>query len=227
MPTRLSFVPATGTVYRTTPANSWSWIRWDVPARMLPLTAAPILYLWVRGQPASEFGLTFSHAGRDLLLAVPFGLIAFAVAAGFHEYLARPTHKWFVPDAADLLVQSTYYVVLNAPIEEWFFRGFLQASLIRWWHSPAAGFLAATLIFGAYHFLGRWGWRQVAGATVAGFALGLLYLWQPGPPSLVLPTIVHAAITCGFLSLGPYLIFAYRRSRGRFTPHAEAATHVS
>ncbi len=220
-------MPATGNVYRTTPATSWSWIKWDVPARLLPLTAAPILYLWLRHQPASEFGLTLSHVGRDLLLAVPFSAIAFVVATAFHDYLSRRSHQWFVPDQLDLLLQSAYYVVLNAPIEEWFFRGFLQGSLIRWWHWPAGGFLAATVIFGAYHFLGRWGWRQVAGATVAGFALGLIYVWQPAPASLLLPTIVHAAITCGFLSLGPYLIFAFRRSRGRIQAHVEAPPVVS
>ncbi|HYS29280.1 MAG TPA: CPBP family intramembrane glutamic endopeptidase [Candidatus Limnocylindria bacterium] len=224
--TRLSFVPAKGTLYRTTPADSWSWIKIDVPTRLVPLTVAPILYLWLRHRPASDFGLTFSHVGRDLLLAVPLGLAAFAIAAVFHEYLSRRSHRWFVPDEPDLLAQSAYYVLLNAPIEEWFFRGIVQGSLVQWSRAPAAGLLATTAIFGAYHFLGRWGWRQVAGTTVAGLALGAIYLWQPAPPSLLLPTIVHAAFTCGFLSLGPYLIFSYRRARGRFRPHAEAATPV-
>ena len=68
----------------------------------------------------------------------------------------------------------------------------------------------ATAIFGAYYFLDRWGWRPVAGATAAGLALGLIYLWQPSPASLLAPVLVHAAITCGFLSLGPYLIYRWR-----------------
>jgi uncharacterized protein len=220
-------VPITGSLYRTNPATSWGWIKWDVPARLVPLAAAPVMFLWLSRTPASWLGLSFDHTARDLLLAIPFGAAAFAIAAGFNEYLSRRIRRWFVPDEADLLLQTGYYVVLNAPVEEWFFRGFLQGSLIRWWDAPALGFLAATLIFGAYHFLGRWGWRQVAGATVAGFALGLTYLWQPAPPSLLLPTIVHAAITCGFLSLGPYLIFAFRKSRGRIQPHVEAPPVVS
>jgi membrane protease YdiL (CAAX protease family) len=107
-------------------------------------------------------------------------------------------------------VQSAYYLALNAPIEEWFFRGFLQGSLARWWNAPLLALLAATAVFGAYHFLDRWGWRPVAGATAAGLTLGLIYLWQPAPSSLLAPVLVHAAITCGFLSLGPYLIYRWR-----------------
>jgi len=109
-----------------------------------------------------------------------------------------------------VLVQSAYYLMLNAHIEEWFFRGFLQGSLARWWNAPLLALLAATAVFGAYHFLDRWGWRPVAGATAAGLTLGLIYLWQPSPPSLVAPVLVHAAITCGFLSLGPYLVYRWR-----------------
>jgi membrane protease YdiL (CAAX protease family) len=220
-------VPVTGNLYRTTPADSWRWIKWDVPGRLLPLALAPVIFLWVSRTPAEALGLSFAHVGRDLLLAIPISLGAFGVATAFNDYLARRARQWFVPDGPDLLVQTGYYVVLNAAIEEWFFRGFLQGSLIRWWHAPAAGLLVATLIYGAYHFLGRWAWRPVAGTTLAGLALAVIYLWQPAPASLLLPTIAHAAFTCGFLSLGPYVLFIYRRSRGRIQPHVEAPPVVS
>jgi hypothetical protein len=90
-------MPAKGSVFRTTPADSWTWIKPDIPTRLVPLTVAPVLYLWFRHRPASDFGLTSSHLGRDLLLAVPLGLMAFAIAVGFHEYLSRRSHRWFVP----------------------------------------------------------------------------------------------------------------------------------
>ena len=215
-----------GQIFFTTARDSWRWIWWDVPARLVPLTLIPLLFLWITRTPAAQLGVTEAHLARDLALAVPCCLIGFAVAAAYADYLAGRVHRFLVPDRLDLWVQSAYYVVLNAPIEEWFFRGFLQGTLIRWWHAPVLGFLAATAVFGAYHFLGRWGWRWVLGATVAGFALGLLYLWQPNPPSILLPVLVHAAITCGFLSLGPFLMFAWRRSRGRVHPQVEAARPV-
>ncbi len=218
---------ARGTLYRTTIRDSWSWIWWDIPVRLLPLLALPLAFMWLTHTPVSALGITAGHVGRDLVLAIPFGLLAFAIAAGFSEYLFRQSRRWFVPDLPDLVLQSAYYVVLNAPIEEWFFRGLLQGTLVRSWHAPLLGYLATVLIFGAYHFLGRWGWRPVLGATVAGSALGLLYLWQPDPPSLLLPTLVHGAITCGFLSLGPFALFEWRRARGRLRPQVEAPRAVS
>jgi membrane protease YdiL (CAAX protease family) len=185
-------------------------MRLDLAVRLIPLTIVPLIFSWLSRTPLSSFGLTLTHPLRDLLVAVPFGVAGFAIAAGFATYLSRRSGRWFVPTKPDLLVQSVYYLALNAPVEEWFFRGFLQGSLARWWNAPALGVLVATAIFGAYHFLDRWGWRPVAGASVAGLTLGLIYLWQPSPPSLLAPILVHAAITCGFLSLGPYLVYRWR-----------------
>ncbi|HEY4844109.1 MAG TPA: CPBP family intramembrane glutamic endopeptidase [Candidatus Dormibacteraeota bacterium] len=195
---------------RTTVASSWSWMRLDLPLRLVPLTLVPFVFSWLSGTPLRSLGLVITHPLRDLLVAVPAGVAGFAIAAAFNIYLSRRSGRWFVPTEPDLLVQSAYYLVLNAPIEEWFFRGFLQGSLAQWWSAPALAVLVTTVIFGAYHFLDRWGWRQVAGASAAGLALGLIYLWQPSPPSLLAPVLVHAAITCGFLSLGPYLVYRRR-----------------
>lgn len=187
-------------------------MRLDLLLRLVPLTLVPLVFSWLSGTSLRSLGLVITHPLRDLLIAIPAGLAGFAIAAGFHVYLSRRSGRWFVPTTPDLLVQSGYYLVLNAPIEEWFFRGFLQGSLARWWNVPLLALLVATAIFGAYHFLDRWGWRPVAGATAAGLALGLIYLWQPSPPSLLAPVLVHAAITCGFLSLGPYLVWRLRAS---------------
>jgi membrane protease YdiL (CAAX protease family) len=186
-------------------------MRLDLFLRLVPLTLVPLLFSRLTGTPLRDFGLVVTHPLRDLLVAIPLGLAAFAIAVAFAAYLARRSGRWFIPTRADLLLQSAYYLILNAPIEEWFFRGFLQGSLARWWNAPVLALLLATVVFGGYHFLDRWGWRPVAGATAAGLALGLIYLWQPSPPSLLAPVLVHATITCGFLSLGPYLIYRWRR----------------
>src|SRR5438552_478995 len=186
-------------------------MRLDLIVRLVPLTIVPLVFSWLTGTPLTTFGLVATHALRDLLVAIPLGLAAFAVAASFAAYLARRNGRWFVPTKPDLLIQSAYYLVLNAPIEEWFFRGFLQGSLSRWWNASAIAVIVATAIVGAYHFLDRWGWRPIVGATAAGLGLGLVDLWQPSPPSLLAPTLVHAAITCGFLSLGPFVLYRWRR----------------
>jgi membrane protease YdiL (CAAX protease family) len=194
-------------------ADSWRWMRLDLVVRLLPLSVAPFLISSLTGTGLSTFGLSLAHPLRDLLVAIPLAAAGFAVAGAFAEYLARRNRRWFVPDARDLLLQTSYYVLLNAPVEEWFFRGLLQGGLRGWLRSPLLAVAIATAIFGGYHFLDRWGWRAVGGASVAGLALGLIYLWQPDPPSLLAPVIVHAAITCGFLGLGPYLVFRWRLAR--------------
>jgi membrane protease YdiL (CAAX protease family) len=196
-------------------------MRLDLVVRLIPLTAAPLLFSWLTRTPLSTFGLTLAHPLRDLLVALVLGAGGFLVAAGFAEYLARRNRRWFVPDSRDLAVQSSYYLLLNAPIEEWFFRGFLQGGLTTWLKAPAIALLVTTAVFGGYHFLDRWGWRPVLGATAAGLTLGLIYLWQPSPSSLLAPTLVHAAITCGFLSLGPYAIYRWRLARRTLRPIPE------
>jgi membrane protease YdiL (CAAX protease family) len=209
-------------VYRTTVADSWRWMRLDLLVRLVPLAIVPLVFSRLTATPLASMGLTLAHPIHDLVVAIPLALAGFVIAAAFAEYLARRSRRWFVPDGRDLAAQSLYYLALNAPVEELFFRGFLQGGLSRWWHVPAAAVLVTTAVFGAYHFLDRWGWRPVVGATAAGLALGLIYLWQPQPPSLLAPILIHAAITCGFLSLGPYAIFRWRLAHGRVEAMSEA-----
>ncbi len=192
-----------GTVLFTRPRDSWRWIRADVPMRLVPLLAIPLVFLLV-GRPVSALGLVAPHLGRDLVLGVLVGIPAFAIAAAFGEWLQRGLPTRVIPNGPDLWLQSAYYVILNAPIEELFFRGLLQNGLTLWWQSPLAAFLVATAAFTGYHLLGRWSRAATVGAGVAGIALGLAFL-IPQPPSLVLPVTVHAFITCGFLGLGPWL----------------------
>lgn len=196
-------------------------MRLDLLIRLLPLTAVPLLFSLLTRTPLKTFGVSLAHPLRDLMVGIPLAVAGFIVAAGFAAYLARRNRRWFVPDSRDLIIQSAYYLVLNAPVEEWFFRGFLQGGIMDWLKSPALAVGLATAVFGGYHFLDRWGWRPVVGATAAGLVLGLLYLWQPNPRSLLAPVIVHAAITCGFLSLGPYAIFRWRRASRRLMAFAE------
>jgi membrane protease YdiL (CAAX protease family) len=185
-------------------------MRLDLLLRLVPLTLVPVMFGWLTRTPLRNFGLVVTHPLRDLLVAIPLSVAAFAIAAAFAAYLSRRSGRWFVPTNQDLVVQSAYYLFLNAPVEEWFFRGFLQGGLARWWNAPVLALIVATAVFGGYHFLDRWGWRPVAGATAAGLTLGMIYLLQPSPPSLLAPVLVHAAITSGFLSLGPYLIYRWR-----------------
>nr|MBF6592193.1 hypothetical protein [Ktedonobacterales bacterium] len=86
--------------------------------------------------------------------------------------------------------------------------------VVPWPRSVACllGWAAVTAVFGAYHRLGGWSWRMIAGVTVAGGFFGLLYLLQPGRPSILLPIMVHAFATAGFLNWGDALLY-WRRLR--------------
>jgi len=68
-------------VVRTTVASSWSWMRLDLLLRLVPLTLAPLLFSRLSGTPLRDFGLVVTHPLRDLLVAIPVGLGAFAIAA--------------------------------------------------------------------------------------------------------------------------------------------------
>src|SRR5919205_4270835 len=116
-------------LYRTTLADSWRWMRLDLVIRLIPLTIAPLAFCWLTGSSPSSFGLTLTHPIRDVLVAIPLAIGGFIIAAAFAEYLSRRSRRWFVPDRPDLAAQSLYYILLNGPVEEWFFRGFLQGEL--------------------------------------------------------------------------------------------------
>jgi len=205
------------TILLSRPRDSWRWIRWDVPLRLFPLLAVPLGFVWLGRQPAA-LGLVAPHALRDVLLGVVLGVPAYGLAAAAGEWLLRRASYRVVPDLADLGLQTAYYAVLNAPVEELFFRGLLQNGLALTWGAPTAAFVIATAIFTLYHRLGRWSWEATAMAGVAGLVLGMLFLLQ-NPPSLVLPVTVHAFITCGFLGPGPWLW--WRLGLGRLSPPVE------
>jgi len=77
--------------------DSWRWMWWDIPVRLVPLTAIPVLYLLVTRTSAAGLGLTENHLLRDVALAIPCGLAGFAIAAAFSDYLSRRAGRWFVP----------------------------------------------------------------------------------------------------------------------------------
>ncbi len=198
---------------RSTPRDSWQWIRWDLPFRVLPLLLVPVLLVPLTPLSARTIGLTTDHLGVQIalgaLLGPPFGWLAWWFRRRNMRFLVVPTD-------ADNLLQSLYYVVLNAPAEELFFRVLLLGWLQSHTGAPVA-WLVSTLVFGLYHFPAGWGWRAVAGVTVAGGFFGALFLLGPGGGSAVLSMIVHAFGTCGFLSFGPWAAYrlAVRRNARR------------
>lgn len=185
---------------RSSPRDSLRWMRWDFPLRIVPLIAAPLLLAAQTPLPVRTLGLTLTDMPQQVLLSAalgpPIGWVAW-------WYRRRFVGRMVVPTTSDALFQSVYYVVLNSPAEEIFFRGMLLGWL-KATMGPFPAWLLSTLVFGLYHVPAGWGWRAVGGVTVAGGLFGVLFLAGSGGGSLTAPTLVHAFATCGFLSAGPW-----------------------
>jgi membrane protease YdiL (CAAX protease family) len=184
--------------------DSWVWIRWDLPGRLLPFAAVyAIAYRLTSGAPWLGFG--FGNLGVQLVFAFIAAPLMFAAAVAVQRWLTLRRHALSVPaNGGDAWFQAAFYV-LNGPIEEAFFRGLMQGGLAAAW-GPLAGFVVATFVYVVYHRLGRWPWPDTVATSLVGVPLGLAFWLLPGPTSLLGVSMAHIAATCGFLGPGPYLL---------------------
>jgi membrane protease YdiL (CAAX protease family) len=199
---------------RSTVADTWRWLWPDVLTRIIPLTAVPLIYTAVLHLPPSYLGLTLRSWPQQLLLGLVLGGAMALLATLYRLLVIGPGFRR--PTPGDHLLQSFYYLVINGPVEEFFFRGFLLTTVARWSGWSGWGWLASTSIYALYHRLGSWSWRSIAGVALAGMVFSTLYLAQPQPPSLLTVSIVHGFTTGGFLSWGDELL--YRRWQRRQRP---------
>lgn len=213
--------PAQRAPGRNTVADTWRWLWKDSAGRVLPFALAAAAYAHFSREGARGIGLTRDGVLRDVLVGNAVGVPAAAVAIAFRRWVA-PGYR--LPTPADQAFQTAFYFGLNAPVEELFWRGTVQSLAIAGIrHVPglrrsagALGWAATTAAFGAYHRLGRWSWRSIAGVTVAGGLFGALYL-RSRRRSLLPAIIVHGYMTAGFLSWGDlalHLLRNWRRGHG-------------
>jgi membrane protease YdiL (CAAX protease family) len=209
----------TARIQRNRVRDTWGWLWKDALGRVTPFLLAAGAYAYFSGQGLGAIGLSADGWWRTLGLGALLGVPMVGLAAAFRAWSA-PGYR--LPTVPDQLFQTAYYFALNAPAEELFWRGTAQTLAIKGLSTlPVIGPLGAVLgwagvtaVFGAYHRLGGWSWRMIAGVTAAGGFFGLLYLLQPGRPSILLPIGVHAFATAGFLNWGDALIHWWRRRRG-------------
>lgn len=212
---------STPTISRNTVRDTWRWLWSDTAFRLVPFAGATAIYAALWGGGAAGVGLVAPNWPRDLLLGLAIGVPLAGAGAVFRRWVA-PYYR--LPTPADQAFQTAFYLVLNAPIEELFWRGTLQTLAIRGAAllvgvgalAGGIGWALTTLVFGAYHRLGNWSWRSIAGVTVAGGIFGLAYLLQPAPRDIWLPTIIHGLATAAFLSWGDAALHWWSR-RGRRT----------
>ncbi len=198
-------------VARSTVRDSWRWMWPDLLMRLLPLTAVPFIYIIIFHLPLSFLGLTLHDVPQQVALGLGVGVIMAAFAATYRMWIVGPWFRW--PTLGDHFFQGLYYLLINGPIEEFFFRGFLLAAVTQWTGWIGWGWLVSTATYTLYHRLGNWSWRSIGGVGLAALVFSFVYLAQSSPRSLLAVVVVHGFTTSGFLSWGDEVL--YRRWRRR------------
>jgi membrane protease YdiL (CAAX protease family) len=206
-------------VPRTTVRDSWNWAWKDTAMRVLPFVAAAGVYARLSGNGLDGIGVTYDGWQREALIGIAIG-VPLAGLAAFFRGKVSPGYR--LPTAPDQLAQTLFYFTVNAPGEELFWRGAVQDLAVRGLAlvprigkmAGLLGWAATTAVFGAYHRLGNWSWRSIAGVTFAGALCGALYQWPRGKRSLLAPTIAHGFATAGFLSWAD--VYLHLRQKRRY-----------
>jgi membrane protease YdiL (CAAX protease family) len=207
---RVSSEKSSKLVYSTV-ASTWRWMWPDILMRIIPMSVVPLLYITILHLPLSFLGLTFTHIPTHIIVGLIVGIVMAAFAAFYRMYIVGP---WFrKPTSTDQAFQTFFYLFINAPVEELFFRGFTLAVVTQWTHSLFLGWLVSTAVYTLYHRLGKWSWRSVGGVGLAGLVFSLVYLFLPGPHSLLAVVIVHGFTTSGFLSWGDEVLYQRWKKR--------------
>ena len=220
MSTAPQTTPVEVRVTRNHPHETWRWFWPDVLIRLVPFWVVALVTARFTGG-LGAVGVAAPPQGwlAALAVGVPVGVVMMALAMLWRGIIA-PGYR--LPTSADQALQSVFYLILNAPTEEVFWRGTVQMLAIRglvalglahgW--AAALGIAAISAIFGAYHRLGGYPWKFNIAAMAAGALFGILYVALPGP-SIVVASIVHGLTTAGYLSWGDAALHRWRLRRLR------------
>ncbi len=201
-------------VARSTIADTWRWLWPDVLMRILPLGIIPFLYIAVFHLPLAFLGLTLHDWPQQLVIGLLAGIAMTVFAVLYRMLIVGPWFRW--PTPGDHALQGFFYLFINGPVEELFFRGFLLAVVTQWTGWVGWGLLVSFSSYTLYHRLGKWNWRSVGGVGLAGLVFSFLYVAQPEPRSLLAVVIVHGLTTWGFLSLGDEVMYrVWKRRQAR------------
>ena len=198
-------------VARSTVIDTWHWLWPDMLMRILPLGIIPFLYIAIFHLPLAFLGLTLHNSPQQLIIGLIVSIVMTLFAITYRILIVGPWFRW--PTISDHMLQGIFYLLINGPVEELFFRGFLLAAVTQWTGWLGWGWLVSTALYTLYHRLGKWSWRSVGGVGLAGIVFSSLYLAQPDPRSLLVVVIVHGFTTWGFLSLGDEVMYRMWKRR--------------
>lgn len=187
-----------------TARSVWRWFRIDVPARVLPLIAIPLVWAVGWGGGVGSVGLKADFPGWWW---IAFGLLAVAVALVSTWFVVRQGGAGSRATPGALALELPFFLVLNPVAEELFFRGLAQRQI-----EGAIGFVPALLlvsvVFGFHHALAGFRLPFLILATVGGLLFGTVMAVYDS----VLPAIgLHVAADIGIFVAGPWWV--ERRAR--------------
>src|SRR5262249_59905366 len=109
-------------------ADSLRWMRSDALVRLMPLAAA-VGAVWLVARP-SWLGLGPGWPSAQLAFGLTGFVLFFLAACVVQRPMTRRRGSLLVPASrSDAALQTGYYLI-NAPIEEAFFRGLVQGGLM-------------------------------------------------------------------------------------------------
>ena len=112
-------------VPRSTVRDTWGWFWKDTAGRVAPMTGAALLYARLSGEGLAGVGLTRAQWKREMALGIAVGVPLAGIAAAFRGWVA-PQYR--LPTPADQALQTAFYLAINAPGEELFWRGMVQTA---------------------------------------------------------------------------------------------------
>src|SRR5260370_16370504 len=114
-------------VVRNTVADTWRWLWPDMLMRIIPLAIIPFLYIAIFHLPLAFLGLTLHNWPQQLVIGLVVGVVMTSFAITYPILIVGP---WFpCPTPRDHLLHAFFYLAINGPVEELFFRGFLLAAV--------------------------------------------------------------------------------------------------
>ena len=150
--------------------DTWAWMRWDIPTRIVFLFAAPVIWIAVADIDPTTIGLWQDMRLRDWLVVAVLALGAALVSLAYRRWLWRPRAA---PDRSALALEIPFFAVLNPVAEEFFFRGAALFGLANLVGMPWA-IAITSVVFGVHHALARFPVSFLVLGTLGGVMFGIV-----------------------------------------------------
>ena len=190
-------------------AHVWRWMRLDLPARVAPSIAVPVLWSVIWGSGIGAVGLQVPFGPNSWIW---IGLLALVVFAACVIFVSKVLDWSAKSTRGAMALELPFFLILNPVAEELLFRGFIQNRLSLLTGFPVA-LVIVSLAFGFHHAFAGFRLRFLLWATLGGFLFGAV---AQQFSSVVPAILLHSAADLGIFVLGPW-ISASRRLRASQT----------